>query len=151
MSSEDVLPTYAEAMKMHQTPWHIIEEETLHLTFNETSATSKIKSFISRTESASQHGVYMGAKPKNKIIVFIENMLTGKHRPRDVSQSKQNTDPFLQLELRRSTTHRSLGRQKDSKTQEAHWRQHQKTPYDSAEPSDIKARSLAAAFPPSLL
>jgi hypothetical protein len=78
MSSEDVLPTYEEAVKVHQTPWHIIEEETLHLTFDEPSATSKIKSFILRTESASQHGVYTGPKRKNKIVVFVENMLTGK-------------------------------------------------------------------------
>lgn len=75
MSSDDVLPTYEEAMKIHQTPWHIIEEEAMHLTFNEPSATSKIKSIISRRESASQHGVYTGPKRKSKIVVFVENML----------------------------------------------------------------------------
>lgn len=78
MSSEDVLPTYEEAMKIHQTPWHIIEEEAMNLTFNEPSATSKIKSIISRRESASQHGVYTGPKRKSKIVVFVENMLFGK-------------------------------------------------------------------------
>lgn len=78
MSSEDVLPTYEEAMKIYQTPWHIIEEEAMHLTFNEPSATSKIKSLISRTESASQHGVYTGPKRKSKIVLFVENMLFGK-------------------------------------------------------------------------
>lgn len=102
MSSEDVLPTYEEAVKVHQTPWHIIEEETIHLTFDEPSATSKIKWFISRTES--QHGVYTGPKRKNKIVVFVENMLTGKYRARDVLKSGQYTDISLQLELRRSFT-----------------------------------------------
>jgi len=84
MSSEDVLPSYAEAVKMHQTPWHIIEEEAMHITFKEHSATSKIKSLISRMESASQHDVYTGAKRKNKVVVFVENLLTGKYRARDV-------------------------------------------------------------------
>jgi hypothetical protein len=102
MSSEDVLPTYEEAVKVHQTPWHIIEEETLNLTFNEPSAASTIKSFISRIETASQHGVYTGPKRKSKLVVFLENMLTGKDRSRDASQSGQYTDIFLQLELRRS-------------------------------------------------
>jgi hypothetical protein len=102
MSSEDVLPTYEEAMMVHQTPWHIIEEETIHLTFDEPSATSKIKWFISRTES--QHGVYAGPKKKNKIVVFVENMLTGEYRARNVSQSGQYTDLSVQLELRRSFT-----------------------------------------------
>lgn len=78
MSSEDVLPTYEEAMKIHQTPWHIIEEEAINLTFNEPSTTSKIKSIISRRQSASQHGVYTGPKRKGKIVVFVENMLFGK-------------------------------------------------------------------------
>lgn len=100
MSSEDVLPTYEEAMMVHQTPWHIIEEETIHLTFDEPSATSKIKWFISRTES--QHGVYTGPKRKNKIVVFVENMLTGKCRARDATKFGQFTDLSLQLELRRS-------------------------------------------------
>lgn len=105
MSSEDVLPTYEEAMKMYQTPWHIIEEEAMNLTFRQHStASSKIKSFISRTESASQQGVYTGPKRKSKIVVFVENMLTGRHRACDVSQSKQYTDLSLQLEFRRSST-----------------------------------------------
>jgi hypothetical protein len=77
MSSEDVLPTYAEAMEMYQTPWHIIEAEAINLTFKEPSATSKIKSFITRKESASQHGVYTGPKRKSKIVVFVENMMLG--------------------------------------------------------------------------
>lgn len=84
MSSEDVLPTYEEALNAHQTPWHIIEEETMHLTFDEPTATSKIMSFIARTESASQQGVYTGPKRKSKIVVFVENMLTGKYRARDM-------------------------------------------------------------------
>ena len=104
MSSEDALPTYEEAMKIYQTPWHIIEEEALNLTFHEPSATSKIKSIISRRESASQHGVYTGPKRKSKIVVFVENMLTGKYKTYDMSQSEQYTDLSLQLELRRSST-----------------------------------------------
>ena len=88
MSSEDVLPTYDEAMKMYQTPWHIIEEEAMNITFKEPSATSKIKSLISRIESASQHDVYTGPKRKSKIVVFVENILTGKYRALDTSQSE---------------------------------------------------------------
>jgi len=83
MSSEDVLPTYEEAVMMHQTPWHIIEEEAMNITFKESSATSKIKSFISRMESSSQQDVYTGPKRKSKIVVFVENMLTGKYKTRD--------------------------------------------------------------------
>lgn len=113
MSSEDVLPTYDEAMKMYQTPWHIIEEEAMNLTFRQHStASSKIKSFISRTESASQHGVYTGPKRKSKIVVFVENMFTGRHKTRDKLQSEQYTDLSLQLELRRSSTSRSFERDK---------------------------------------
>lgn len=88
MSSEDVLPTYEEAVMMHQTPWHIIEEEAMNITFKEPSATSKIKSLISRIESASQHDVYTGPKRKSKIVVFVENILTGKYRALDTSQSE---------------------------------------------------------------
>jgi hypothetical protein len=104
MSSEDVLPTYEEAVMMHQTPWHIIEEEAMNITFKEPSATSKIKSLISRMESASQQDVYTGPKRKSKIVVFVENMLTGKYKTYDMSQSEQYTDLSLQLELRRSST-----------------------------------------------
>lgn len=115
MSSEDVLPTYDEAMKMYQTPWHIIEDEAMNLTFRQpSSASSRIKSFISRSESASQHGVYTGPKRKSKIVVFVEHMLTGRHRARDMSQSEQYTDPSLQLELRRSSTWRSFEKHKKS-------------------------------------
>ena len=78
MSSEDVLPTYEEAMKMYQTPRHIIEDEAMNLTFRQHSTTSKIISFISRIESASQHDVYTGPKRKSKIVVFVENILTGR-------------------------------------------------------------------------
>ena len=117
MSSGDVLPTYDEAMKMYQTPWHIIEEEAMNLTFREHSTTSsKIKSFISRTESASQQGVYTGPKRKSKIVVFVENMLTGMHGARDVSQSELYTDLSLQLELRRSSMSRSFERDKQTWT-----------------------------------
>ena len=92
MSSEDILPSYAEAVKMYQTPWHIIEEEAMHITFKKSSATSKIKSFISRMESASQHDVFTGVKKKSKIVLFIENLLTGNSRPRGALQSHQNAD-----------------------------------------------------------
>lgn len=118
MSSEDVLPTYDEAMKMYQTPWHIIEEEAMNLTFRQHStASSKIKSFISRTESASQHGVYTGPKRKSKIVVFVENMFTAR-----------TPKKFHVAELREG--------QEDLDNQRAPSRQHPKTPSDDAESFD---------------
>ncbi|KAM0700398.1 hypothetical protein Q7P35_012119 [Cladosporium inversicolor] len=116
MSSEDVLPTYEEALKIHQTPWHIIEEEAMNITFNEPSATSKIKSIISRRESASQYGVYTGPKRKSKIVVFVENMLFARAPKR-----------FHVAPLRD---------QEDLDNQEAQSWQHQKMPSDDAEQFD---------------
>jgi hypothetical protein len=139
MSSEDILPTYAEAVKMHQTPWHIIEEEAMHITFREPSATSKIKSFISRTESASQHDVFTGVKRKNKLVVFVENFLTGEYRALIVLRSQQDTNLSLQLEARRSTTPRSP---EPLRGQGAFRRQHQKMPSNDAAPFDARAQAF---------
>ncbi|GAB7328693.1 hypothetical protein MBLNU13_g00614t1 [Cladosporium sp. NU13] len=117
MSSEDVLPTYDEAMKMYQTPWHIIEDEAMNLTFKQHSTASKIKSFISRMESASQHDVYTGPKRKSKIVVFVENMLTAR-----------TPKKFHVAELQEA--------QEDLDNQRAHSRQHQKMPSDDEESFD---------------
>jgi hypothetical protein len=79
MSSEDVLPSYAEAMKMYETPMHMLKEEAMYITFKKQSSSSKIKSFILRTESDAQHDVYTGAKKKkNKVVAIIGEMLTGE-------------------------------------------------------------------------
>jgi hypothetical protein len=78
MSSEDVLPSYAEATRMYETPTHMLKEEAMYITFKKPSSSSKIKSFILRTESDGQHDVYTGARKKNKAVAFIGEMLTGE-------------------------------------------------------------------------
>lgn len=78
MSSEDVLPTYAEAIGMHETPMQILRDEAMYITFKESSTSSKIKSFVLRTESDAQHDVYTGVRKKNKVVAFLGEVLTGK-------------------------------------------------------------------------
>jgi hypothetical protein len=147
MSSEDVLPTYEEAVKMQQTPWHIIEEEAMHITFKEPSATSKIKSFISRAESASQHDVFAGVKRKSKTVLFIESLLTGEYGAHDILQSYQNTNVSFQLEHQESTTQQSPEHTKDRRAQR---RQHPKT-LNSAKRFRLEVQPCTAACAAHLL
>jgi hypothetical protein len=78
MSSEDVLPSYAEATRMYETPMRMLKEEAMYITFKKPSSSSKIKSFILRTESDAQHDVYTGPKKKTRVVAFIGEMLTGE-------------------------------------------------------------------------
>lgn len=84
MSSEDILPTYEEAMRMYEIPTQIIRDEAMYITFKEPSASSKIKSFILRRETEAQHDVYTGTKRKNKVAAFLGEVLTGKLSATDV-------------------------------------------------------------------
>lgn len=78
MSTEDVLPTYEEAMRMYEIPTQIIKDEAMYITFKETSSSSKFKAFILRTETDAQHDVYTGTRKKNKVVAFLGDVLTGK-------------------------------------------------------------------------
>jgi hypothetical protein len=130
---------------MHQTPWHIIEEEALHITFKEPSATSKIKSFISRTESASQHDVFTGVKRKTKVALFVEHLLTGEYSAHDISQSHQNTNVSSQLEHLESTTQQSPEHTKDRRPQR---QQHPKTLLNSAKHFCLETQPSTAGCAP---
>jgi len=131
---------------MQQTPWHIIEDEAMHITFKEPSATSKIKSFISRAESASRHDVFTGVKRKSKTVLFIESLLTGEYGAHDILQSYQNTNVSFQLEHQESTTQQSPEHTKDRRAQR--W-QHPKT-LNSAKRFRLEVQTCTAACAPHL-
>lgn len=96
MSFEESLPSYAEAMRMDQTPIHILNEEATFITFKEPSPSSLIKSIISRRESDAQHDVYTGVKrrKKNKLVKFLEDILTGERcNIKSLSRTNTNESP----------------------------------------------------------
>lgn len=81
---------------MDQTPMHILNEEATFITFKEPTASSLIKSIVSRRESDAQHDVYTGMKrkEKNKIVKFLEDILTGEHcNIKSLSQTYTNALP----------------------------------------------------------
>jgi hypothetical protein len=103
MSSEDVLPSYAEATSMYQTPVHILIDETINITFKEPSASSRIKSFILRKEPDTQHHIYTGVRRKSKVVAILEKVMTGKFSWPTL-HSQPHTDFHLERTPKRNET-----------------------------------------------
>lgn len=78
MSSEDILPTYEEAIRMYEIPTQMIRDEAMYITFKESSPSAKLNSSIFRKETDAQHDVYTGKRKKNKVAAFLGDVLTGK-------------------------------------------------------------------------
>lgn len=78
MSDEDILPTYAEAMKLHQTPFTMLQSEAKYITFQETApSSSKIKSYLLGTEYQPQtEASALRRSSASKIFSKVEKLLT---------------------------------------------------------------------------
>lgn len=75
MSAEDVLPTYAEAMRFYQTPASILRNETAAIIFAEPSTISTVKSAILRKTHDDEVGAKnIGQETKSKVLAILKQI-----------------------------------------------------------------------------